>query len=409
MNPRKELALKIGLPVAVVLVGLLVSGAMFTLKPEAPTQTPVTVIPQVRVVEVNMIDLPLIVRSQGTVKPRTESQLVPEVTGRIIEVSPSFVAGGFFEAGDVLLRIDSHDYEQVIVQREAEITAAQLRIVEEEAEKELAQWGWDRIGTGEARSLTMREPQIASAKANLAAAQANLKTARRNLARTQVRAPYAGRVRDKSVDRGQFVTMGAPVARIYAVDVAEIRLPLPDDELAHLDLPLNYRGDAGPIRGPRVRLRANFAGQVYEWQGQIVRTEGEIDTRTRMVHVVAEVNNPYGRGADPNRPPLAAGMFVEAEIEGRIAEQVAALPRAALRGNNQVLVVDNDERLQHRDVTLLRTTPTHIIVTEGLDAGERVSLSSIEAVSDGMKVQTFIVETETPVTVPATTYTEEGL
>jgi RND family efflux transporter MFP subunit len=356
-----------------------------------------------------MIDLPLIVRSQGTVKPRTESQLVPEVTGRIIEVSPSFVAGGFFEAGDVLLRIDSHDYEQVIVQREAEITAAQLRIVEEEAEKELAQWGWDRIGTGEARSLTMREPQIASAKANLAAAQANLKTARRNLARTQVRAPYAGRVRDKSVDRGQFVTMGAPVARIYAVDVAEIRLPLPDNELAHLDLPLNYRGDAGPIRGPRVRLRANFAGQVYEWQGQIVRTEGEIDTRTRMVHVVAEVNNPYGRGADPNRPPLAAGMFVEAEIEGRIAEQVAALPRAALRGNNQVLVVDNDERLQHRDVTLLRTTPTHIIVTEGLDAGERVSLSSIEAVSDGMKVQTFIVETETPVTVPATTYTEEGL
>ena len=404
MNRRKELALKIGLPVAVLLVGLLVSATMFTLKPEAPTRTPVTVIPQVRVVEVDMIDLPLIVRSQGTVNPRTESQLVPEVTGRIIEV-----AGGFFEAGDVLLSIDPHDYEQVIVQREAEITAAQLRIAEEEAEKELAQWGWDRIGTGEARSLTMREPQIASAKASLAAAQANLETARRNLARTQVRAPYAGRVRDKSVDRGQFVTIGTPVARIYAVDVAEIRLPLPDDELAHLNLPLNYRGDAGRIRGPRVKLRANFAGQVYEWQGRIVRTEGEIDTRTRMVHVVAEVNNPYGRGTDPNRPPLAAGMFVEAEIEGRIAEQVAALPRAALRGNNQVLVVDNDDRLQHRDVTLLRTTPTHIIVTKGLDAGEHVNLSSIEVVSDGMEVQTFLVETEMPMTVPSTTYTEEGL
>jgi len=128
-----------------------------------------------------------------------------------------------------------------------------------------------------------------------------------------------------------------------------------------------------------------------------------------MVHVVAEVNNPYGRGTDPNRPPLAAGMFVEAEIEGRIAEQVAALPRAALRGNNQVLVVDNDDRLQHRDVTLLRTTPTHIIVTKGLDAGEHVNLSSIEVVSDGMEVQTFLVETEMPMTVPSTTYTEEGL
>jgi RND family efflux transporter MFP subunit len=408
MNHRAEKALKIGLPVAVLLVGAGVSGTMFTLKPEAPTRTPVTVIPQVRVMKVEMVDLPLIVRSQGTVNPRTESQLVPEVTGRIIEVSPSFVAGGFFEAGDVLLRIDSHDYEQVIVQREAEIIAAQLRIAEEEAEKELAQWGWDRIGTGEARSLTMREPQLASAKASLAAAQANLATARRNLDRTQVRAPYAGRVREKSVDRGQFVTLGTPVARIYAVDVAEIRLPLPDDELAHLDLPLNYRGDAGRIRGPRVRLQANFAGQVYEWQGRIVRTEGEIDTRTRMVHVVAEVNNPYGRGDDPNRPPLAAGMFVEAEIEGRVAKEVAELPRAALRGTSQVLVVDSNDRLQHRNVTLLRTTPTHIIVTEGLDAGEHVSLSSIETALDGMEVQTFLVETETPVTAPATPDTEEG-
>ena len=408
MNHRAEKALKIGLPVAVLLVGAGVSGTMFTLKPEAPTRTPVTVIPQVRVMKVEMVDLPLIVRSQGTVNPRTESQLVPEVTGRIIEVSPSFVAGGFFEAGDVLLRIDSHDYEQVIVQREAEIIAAQLRIAEEEAEKELAQWGWDRIGTGEARSLTMREPQLASAKASLAAAQANLATARRNLDRTQVRAPYAGRVREKSVDRGQFVTLGTPVARIYAVDIAEIRLPLPDDELAHLDLPLNYRGDAGRIRGPRVRLQANFAGQVYEWQGRIVRTEGEIDTRTRMVHVVAEVNNPYGRGDDPNRPPLAAGMFVEAEIEGRVAKEVAELPRAALRGTSQDLVVDSNDRLQHRNVTLLRTTPTHIIVTEGLDAGEHVSLSSIETALDGMEVQTFLVETETPVTAPATPDTEEG-
>jgi RND family efflux transporter MFP subunit len=409
MNHRTEKALKIGLPVAVLLVGAGVSSTMFTLKPEAPTRTPVTVIPQVRVVKVDIINLPLIVRSQGTVNPRTESQLVPEVTGRIIEVSPAFVAGGFFEAGDILLRIDPHDYEQVIVQREAEITAAQLRIAEEEAEKELAQWGWDRIGTGEARSLTMREPQLASAKANLAAAQANLETARRNLDRTQVRAPYAGRVREKSVDRGQFVTMGTPVARIYAVDIAEIRLPLPDDELAHLDLPLNYRGDAGRIRGPRVRLQANFAGQVYEWQGRIVRTEGEIDTRTRMVHVVAEVNNPYGRGDDPNRPPLAAGMFVEAEIEGRVAKEVAELPRAALRGTSQVLVVDSNDRLQRRNVTLLRTTPTHIIVTEGLDAGERVNLSSIEAVSDGMEVQTVLVGTETRASAPATTYTEEGL
>lgn len=388
MNRRVSSIVKVVLPIAVVLVAALGARTMIALRPEAPTRPPTTVVPLVRYVEVELTDLPLSVTSQGTVNPRTESQLVPEVSGRIIEVSPSFAAGGFFEAGDVLLRIDPHDYEQALVQREAEVTAAQLGIVQEEAEAEVAQWGWDRIGTGQARALTLREPQIASAKAGLAAAEANLETAKRNVERTEVRAPYAGRVRDKSVDVGQFVTVGTPLARIYAVDSAEIRLPLPDEELAFLDLPLNYRGESGRVRGPRVTLRADFAGRVHEWEGRLVRTEGEIDPMTRMVHVVAEVKNPYGRGPDPTRPPLAAGMFVEADIEGRVVKGVASLPRAALRGTSQVLIVDADDRLRFRDVEVLRATTDRIIVSAGLEGGERVNLSPLEAVSDGMRVRT---------------------
>ncbi len=387
MNRGITRSLQILLPIAVVLAAVIGARSMVALKPEAPTRPPEVTIPLVRVLDVELTDTTFTVHTQGTVEPRTESQLIPEVSGRIVEVSPSFVAGGFFEAGDLLIRIEPHDYEKALVQREAEIESARLRIVQEEAEAEVAQWGWDRIGTGQARSLTLREPQIASAKAGLAAAEANMDTARRNLERTEVRAPYAGRVREKHVDVGQFVMVGTSVARIYAVDAAEIRLPLPDDQLAFLDLPLNYRGESGRVRGPRVTLRVKFAGRLHTWEGRIVRTEGEIDPRTRMVHVVAEVQNPYGRGADPTRPPLAAGMFVEAEIDGRVVEQVAVLPRAALRGTDQVLIVDDENRLRFRTVDVLRTTIDEVIVQGGLASGDRVNLSPLEAVSDGMRVR----------------------
>ncbi len=387
MNRGIRRTLQVLLPIAVVVAAVIGARTMVALKPEAPTRPPEVTIPLVRVREVELVDTTFTVHTQGTVEPRTESQLVPEVSGRIVEVSPSFVAGGFFEPGDLLFKIEPYDYEKALVQREAEIESARLRIVQEEAEAEVAQWGWDRIGTGQARSLTLREPQIASAKAGLAAAEANLDTARRNLERTEVRAPYAGRVREKHVDVGQFVMVGTPVARIYAVDAAEIRLPLPDDQLAFLDLPLNYRGESGRVRGPRETQRMNCAGRNQAWQSRNVSTERDIDPRTRMVHVVAEVQNPYGRGADPTRPPLAAGMFVEAEIDGRVVENVAVLPRAALRGTDQVLIVDDENRLRFRTVDVLRTTIDEVIVQGGLASGERVNLSPLEAVSDGMQVR----------------------
>jgi RND family efflux transporter MFP subunit len=220
-------------------------------------------------------------------------------------------------------------------------------------------------------------------------------TAERNLERTQIRAPYPGRLRKKNVDQGQFVAMGNPLATIYAVDYAEVRLPLPDDQLAYVELPLHYRGENKRLKGPQVTLKADFAGQVFEWTGAIVRTEGEIDPGSRMVHAVAQVKNPYGRGDDPNRPPLAVGLYVEAEIEGATAEGVAVLPRSALRGRTQVLVITPEDRLEFRDVDVLRTTREEIYVRGGLKEGERVCLSPLEAVTDGMQVRTSTSDGET--------------
>jgi RND family efflux transporter MFP subunit len=388
MTAMKLRLLRLVIPLAILAFAVVAAVAMVKLKPEVPTRQPEVKPPLVRVVDVRMQGRQLTVKSQGTVSPRTESALVPEVSGRVLWVSPDFVSGGFFESGEVLLKIDSHDYEQALVRTRAEVANTKLRLAQEEAEFKVAQSEWEDLGKGEATALTLREPQLENAKAALAAAEANIVTAQRNLDRTQIRAPYAGRVRQKNVDVGQFVTMGSPVGVIYAIDYAEIRLPLPDSDLAYLDLPLVYRGQRSNRKGPAVTLRANFAGKAHEWEGRIVRTEGEIDSMSRMVHAVAQVKNPYGRGADPDRPPLAAGLFVEAEIQGHQVEDVILLPRAALRENDQLLVVDSEERLRFRTVDLLRVTRDEIVVQGGLEAGEQVCLSPLEAVTDGMKVRT---------------------
>jgi RND family efflux transporter MFP subunit len=379
--------LKVVLPLAVVVVGVVIATAMIASREEPQTREVEVPVPAVRVAPVELRDVQLVVRSQGTVSPRTESVLVPEVSGRVTGVAASFASGGFFEEDDVLVEIDAHDYRQAVVQARAAVAQAELRLEQERAEAEVALQEWSDLGQGEAPPLTRREPQMAEARAAVDAAKAALERAERDLARTRVRAPYAGRVRSKEVDVGQFVTKGTPLARVYAVDFAEIRLPLPDDDLAYLDLPLVYRGESDRGPGPRVVLSAHFAGRTHVWHGRIVRTEGEIDARSRMIHAVARVKDPYARSDDPDRPPLAAGLFVEAEIEGRRVSEVAVLPRTALRGDDQVLVVSDDERLRFRKVEILRRAQDEVIVASGLADGERVCVSPLGVVTEGMRVR----------------------
>ena len=371
-----------------VLLGLagLAAVTMIRNRPVVETRPPDIAPPGVRVHVVALEDVALAVTSEGTVRPRTESELVPEVSGRVMSVAPSFAEGGFFEAGDVLVTIDPFDYEQAVVASRAQLAQSRLRLAEEEAEAEVAQREWDSLGEGDPRELTLRKPQLDDARAAVAAAEASLVRAERDLERASITAPYAGRVRRKGVDVGQFVTMGSSVATVYAVDRAEIRLPLPDNELAYLNLPLSYRGGENR-QGPRVTLRSTFAGESHAWNGRIVRTESEIDPISRMVHVVAEVDDPYRPGPDPDRPPLAVGMYVDAQIEGRRFRQIAVVPRSGLRGRSQVMVVDGESRLRFRNVEILRMTAGSIYVRAGLANGERVVVSTLDSPTDGMQVQ----------------------
>lgn len=378
---------KVLFPIAVLAVGIPGAVALITSRPQVQIQPPEVPPPLVRVIHVKRQSLQLKVHAQGNVTPRTESTLISQVPGQVVAVSPAFASGGFFEAGDLLASIDPRDYELALARARSQVAQAEVRVAREGEEAALARQEWERVGQGEPTDLVLRKPQLAEAKAALEAAQANMEQARLNLERTQIRAPYAGRVRSKTVDVGQFVNPGAPLARIYSVDYAEVRLSVPNDQLAYLDYSLNFRNETQA--GPETILRTTFAGRRYAWSGRIVRVEGEIDPRTRMVTLVARVENPYARGGDPDRLPLAVGLFVKAEILGRQVENIVVLPRSAIRGRDRVLVVDNENRLRFRTVDILRASVGEVVVRSGLDQGERVCTSPLDAVVDGMRVRIF--------------------
>ena len=373
--------LKWSLPVAILAVAALVVVALVSSRPQLETAPREVVPPPVRVLTVTPTEVDLGVRSQGSVIPVTEADLVSEVAGAIVWTAESFEVGGFFDAGEVLLRLDRRDYELALASARAALAQAGVGLAREQAEADVAREEWEELGEdGEPGPLVLRQPQLAEARAQVEAALANMRRAELDLERTAIRAPFAGRLRAKRVDRGEFVNRGVPLATIYAVDAAEVVLPVPDSELAFLDLPLG--GELGD-RGPRVLLRAQFAGGRHEWEGRIVRVGGEIDPATRMVNLIARVDDPYRASGD--RPPLSVGLFVDAEVVGRSVESVFEVPRGALVGADRVWLVE-DGRLLLRHVGILRADPEVVIVSDGLTAGDRISLTILESAVDGMRV-----------------------
>lgn len=373
--------LKWSLPVAILAVAALVVVALVSSRPQLETAPREVVPPPVRVLTVTPTEVDLGVRSQGSVIPVTEADLVSEVAGTIVWTAESFEVGGFFDAGEVLLRLDRRDYELALASARAALAQAGVGLAREQAEADVAREEWEELGEdGEPGPLVLRQPQLAEARAQVEAALANMRRAELDLDRTAIRAPFAGRLRAKRVDRGEFVNRGVPLATIYAVDAAEVVLPVPDSELAFLDLPLG--GELGD-RGPRVLLRAQFAGGRHEWEGRVVRVGGEIDPATRMVNLIARVDDPYRASGD--RPPLSVGLFVDAEVVGRSVESVFQVPRGALVGADRVWLVE-DGRLVLRHVGILRADPEVVIVSDGLSAGDRISLTILESAVDGMRV-----------------------
>jgi len=391
-------------PVTVLLVAAGLTVVLVASRKAPESHRPAAPAPLVQALRVESSQVQFQVRAQGTVAPRTESDLVTEAAGRILSVSPRLLSGAFFEPGDLLVRIDPRDYTAALEGAQAALARShsQLALTHSILERERS------MGRGGASSQARLDSAIHAenaAAAGVEEARVALRRAQLNLERTEIRAPFAGRVREKFVDVGQFVGTGARLARIYAIDYAEIRLPIPDADLAYLDLPLGYRDDpllpeefpaasdtASLARGPEVVLSARFAGRENTWRGHIVRTEGALDPKTRMVTAVARVDDPYARGQDSSRPPLAVGLFVDAQILGRTQADLIAIPRSALRPGGEVLIIDDENRLRIRRVEIERAGAEQVWLRSGIEAGERVCLTPLAIAVEGMPVRSEAVE-----------------
>jgi RND family efflux transporter MFP subunit len=333
---------------------------------------------RIDVIPAEMTSLNFSVYSQGSVKPRTETTLVAEVAGQIVSVSSNFIAGGFFREGEVLLQIDPSDYQTALLRAQANLAGRKAQLADQQARSDQALKDWTNLGReGEPSDLTLRIPQLAEAKAAVQAADAELREAERDLQRTRIKVPYDGLVRNKIVDVGQYVSPGTPVGVTFAIDTAEIRLPLSNSDLAYLDLPSATRLDRAH-RVP-VKLTADGAGTGGQWAAEIVRTEGVVDESSRVVYAVAEVVDPYGVLGQSAQPELKMGAFVRAEIQGLRADNVIVLPRSVLLADDTVLVANDERKLEIRPVTVLRAEPRSVYISEGVEGGELVITTTMDA------------------------------
>lgn len=380
--------LKVFLPLLVLLIAAGIAWYAINNKPDAERKKPPVSTPTVEVAVVEKQNYPISLKTQGTVRPHTETNLVAQVSGVITKVSSDFNNGSFFSKDDLLLRIDPRDYQTAVTLAESSLAQARLKFSQEQARAAQARRDWGRLGEpGKPSDLVLRKPQLQSERANISAAKAQLEQAKLNLQRTRITAPYDGRLLEKNADLGQFVNPGNVLGKIYAVDFAEVRLPLNNKQLAFVDIPESFRGKEKnkPTPAPEVLLKANIGGKNWEWPARIVRSEGAIDTRSRQTFVVAQVDDPYSQ-LNPGQPPLKVGQFVEAEIKGKVVENVFVIPAAALHAGNHVFLVDDEKNLRKQEVDVVWQDSQSVVIKSGLKTGNQLVLTPVSNKLTGSKV-----------------------
>lgn len=351
-----------------------------------PAVIPAAAIPAVDIIQVTPAPRELMVTTQGTVQPRRQIDLVAQVGGKIEKVAEYFSEGGFFDAGGELAQLEQQDYRFELTRAIARVADARQLLSLEKGRVRQASREWRDLKDKDANDLFLRRPQLASAKATLAAAQAEQEQAQLALERTSLRAPFDGRILTTFVDIGQYVTPGTPVARIYATDAVEVRLPLTDRQISLLDLSMHYR-DAEARSAPlAVTISGRFGGREWQWQGSIPRTDASIDPRSRVVYAVAEIPDPFARDRQSERPPLLIGQFVQARIPGRRLDAVLSLPRQALRPENSIWVLDDRNRIRIEPVRVLQYGTESVAVQGDFVGSVRVITSPLTLALPGMEV-----------------------
>ncbi len=372
-----------------IILPILILGGCFSVSvalirnPTTVEEASLEVIPvSVRVLEVGLDSVELVVGSQGKVQSAQSASISAPVAGPIEWISPSMESGGFVEAGAPLLRLESADFETAVARSRANLqqAAAEAEFSEQELArfKELAD---ERLASES--QLQDAERRVEVNKGRLADAEASFRQAELDLARTEIRAPFDAIVERREVELGQYVNRAQSVGVLIGANEVEVRVPLAIRQLGYLDIPLSQRGELSPEEAPDVVLTGFYGGQEHTWDGELVRIEASIDPNSNTVQTIIRVQQPE---EGSSTVPLPIGLYVHADIQGRIVDDIISLPRSVIRNNNQVLVVDAENKMFFREVEIFRLEEQQVLISGGLLPGERICISPIQAVVDGMAV-----------------------
>ena len=339
--------------------------------------------PIVAVENISVAPMTLEVNSYGMVKPKYETQLVAQVNGEIVELSDIFVRGGFVKKDQLLARIDPSDYHAALIDAQASMASARAALETELAQGKVAEREWKQIENSSPTELSLRKPQLAQELARVKAAQASVLRAERNLERTEIRAPYDAMIDSRNVGLGSFVGVGSKIGHVLGTAIAEIRLPVADNQLAFL---VKTKSTKAGVNA-QVNLIGTYAGQDTLWQAKIARSEGVIDNKSRMSYLVAEINDPYRlkKSSDSSAAPLRFGSYVNAKIMGYDISQATLVPRY-LVVNGKVAILDSESKLHYVAIDIVRQQGSHVVVANGLADGDQLIISALDYPVDGMQL-----------------------
>nr|WP_144207968.1 efflux RND transporter periplasmic adaptor subunit [Shewanella donghaensis] len=361
-------------PFVVIITGAVIATALIMLKQAPEEKPPIDNTPLVSVQSIKYEPMKFTVSSYGVVNAKYHTELVAQVSGEITYVSDTFVKGGFIKKGQILAKIDPSDYESALLDAQADLASAKSSLVLEKATAEVAEREWAEITDSKPSDLSLRKPQLAQEIAKLKSAEAGLQRAQRNLERSIIKAPYDSLIGSRNIGMGSFVSNGSSIGLVYNTEKAEVRLPLADKEMQYLD----RKGT-----NAEVTLVGNFAGEKQQWKGTIVRSEGVIDSKSRMTYLIAEVNDPYGLKS--NHKELRYGTYVTAHIGGTNAGNVAVIPRHLIV-NGLVAVMDEEKKLRYLPVNIIRQDGSNVIISSGIEEGMNIITSALDYPIEGMTV-----------------------
>lgn len=378
-----ELLRRIAWPVGAGLVGIAVYAVLHVTKPspapsiEPPQAARVVVVPAIRTTT-----RPTVV-AYGEVRPSVRTQLVAQVGGRITDIAPAFIEGGRFSPGEVLLTIEATDYRAAVDERRVRVAAARVDLEQALADADVARK--QLAGQANPSPLALKKPQVARAKAALKASETALSLAETNLERTRLSLPFTGRVESQSADLGQYVNPGKVLGTMFGTDRAEVRLALTHNQLSALGVPIGFHG--GAEGGLPTTLSATMGGTQHRWQGHLNRLDAAIDPATRTIYGTVSIDNPYGADNRASAMPLAVGLYVDAEIEGRPFVDTVQIVAEGLRAGNEVYVLNKEGLLEVRQIDVIHRNRDIIMVGSGIEAGDQIVVSAIRNPMSGMRLE----------------------